>query len=140
MDYYSFYMEKWLPIIGYDWYEVSDLGRVRSLPRELWYWKNWKLNTRWRTLKWWITGSCAYQRISIFMGKVRHVYLVHRLVYCTFNNLPYKSFDRKIIIDHIDWNKLNNNLSNLQSIYQKSNLFRNSIAKLTRRRSKKCLI
>ena len=28
MDYYSFYMEKWLPIIGYDWYEVSDLGRV----------------------------------------------------------------------------------------------------------------
>lgn len=39
--------ERWLPVVGWeDLYEVSDLGRVRSLPRMIWRagtgWADWK--------------------------------------------------------------------------------------------------
>jgi len=45
-------------------------------------------------------------------------YYLHRLVYCTYNNLPLNS---DIIIDHIDQDKLNNNLSNLRVLTASDN-------------------
>lgn len=53
----------------------------------------------------------------------KHTKRVHSLMAITFLNHTYG--DRKIVVDHIDNNPLNNNLSNLQIITNKENTIKN---------------
>ena len=95
--------EEWRDILGYEGlYQVSNLGKVRSLKDS--HGKNRKLILKERTDK------DGYKRVHLFKnGKGKH-YGVHRLVAITFipnpNNLPQ--------VNHIDENKENNTIYNLE--------------------------
>lgn len=98
--------EIWKPVVGYEGlYEVSNLGRIRSIFR----WKHYKIIKQ-RIEK-------GYFRIGLWnKGKARWFH-VHRLVAMSFipnpNNLPQ--------INHIDENPLNNNIKNLEWCTRKYN-------------------
>lgn len=84
-------------------YSISSMGRV----------KNNRTN---RILH--IDSSQTYNRVSLQVNKKSVHYYVHRLVYCVF----YNDFDLDgFVIDHIDANPKNNNLTNLQKITQSEN-------------------
>lgn len=91
--------EIWLPIAGYEGiYEVSDLGRVRSL--------------KFGKSKILIPGKtgCGYLFVILCKDSKGKCMTVHRLVASAFIpnplNLPQ--------VNHIDENKLNNNVTNLE--------------------------
>jgi hypothetical protein len=52
-----------------------------------------------------------------YVGLNNKVYRVHRVIYALFN----ETFDESLVINHIDGNKLNNNIVNLEAITQKEN-------------------
>jgi len=99
--------EIWKLIDGYEDYFVSNLGRVKST-------KNNKI----KYLKL-ILNGCGYYQVGLFQNGKSKSISVHRLIAEAFidnlNNHPY--------VDHIDGNKLNNNLDNLRWVTHQENLF-----------------
>ena len=92
--------EKWLDIAGYEGvYQVSDLGRVRSL-------KFGKVRVL-RSSK----NSCGYLNVSLFKDKKPKTITVHRLVAQAFINNDDKT---KIYINHKNEVKTDNRASNLE--------------------------
>lgn len=108
-------MEQWKPIENYEGlYEVSSLGRIKSLPR--WKQNHSKLEyIEEKILKQGFNGKYYHVRLSKD-GKVK-IYLIHKLVAEAFldnpNNYP--------CVNHKDENKLNNNVNNLEWCTQKYN-------------------
>lgn len=104
--------EQWLPVVGYEgYYEVSDWGNVRSLPRQGTLYNG---GTRWyggKLLALSNSGNNGYLRVHLSRkNKTRH-HLVHHLVMFAFiGPRPFKGAD----ILHEDDNKTNNHLSNLR--------------------------
>lgn len=98
-------MEHWKPIAGYEeLYEVSDLGRVRSL----------KVG---RCLKPQLAGL-GYKKVELYRtGKKKSVF-VHRLVAKAFVPNPSKFLE----VNHIDEDKSNNAASNLEWCSRKYNI------------------
>lgn len=96
-------MEKWKIIEGYD-YMVSSYGRVKHINRD-------------KCLSDRITNG-GYNRVSLHKDGYQKNYSVHRLVAKAFidnkENLPE--------VNHIDGNKLNNNVSNLEWISKSGNI------------------
>lgn len=94
--------EQWEPIEGFDgYYEVSDLGNVRSWKNARWGRRNSPVLLRpWRTEK-------GYLCVTLGDAKMR----VHRLVLLSFagSSPPGKDF-----VLHADGNPANNALSNLR--------------------------
>lgn len=87
-------------------YQVSNLGRVR----------NTKLN---KILKCKPSKQDGYVRVDIQLPKqARRKFLVHHMVYEVFVDEHYD------IINHIDGNKANNKVTNLESVTQKENMFK----------------
>lgn len=95
--------EKWITIKHNKNYEVSNQGNVRN--------KNTK-----RVLKPAISNKGYYLVALSDKGK-SHTYTIHKLVMEHFNRCV---FDREVI-NHIDCNKLNNNINNLEYVTQKEN-------------------
>ena len=64
-------------------------------------------------------NNSGYKNVTLYDdNKVKHVFLCHKLVYETFNNvIVEKGYD----VDHINNDKNNNNLSNLQILTHKEN-------------------
>ena len=96
--------EIWKDIKNYEGlYQVSNFGKVKSLPR-----KGTQTNTE-KILKVSYTYN-GYERVSLHKNNKDKRYLVHRLVAETFipnpNNYPQ--------VNHKDENKINNNVSNLE--------------------------
>jgi hypothetical protein len=91
--------EKWLAVVGYEGlYEVSDLGRVKSLARH---------------------GTCggilspspdkdSYLKVNLYKNSKKKYILIHRLVLLTFLPLEEKE------VDHINQIKTDNRLENLR--------------------------
>lgn len=94
--------EKWVEMWDYPKYEISNLGNVRNAKTEK------KLSIR-------IDGN-GYRVVSLWENKV-HTKRVGRYVWMSFNN----QFCRATV-DHIDDNRTNDNLDNLQCISMMENI------------------
>lgn len=97
----------WKEIEEYEDYLVSDCGKVKSI----------KFNKD-KILSPTITGAGYYQ-VTLFNKGKRKSILVHHLVFDTFSEL--KRDGRNIMVDHIDNNKLNNHINNLQLLNNREN-------------------
>jgi len=111
-------IEVWKDVKGYEGlYQVSNMGRVKSLERTV-IRKNGKKQTiRERILKP-IVGQDGYLLVNLYdsSGKRKSFY-AHRLVCETFLDNP----ENKPCVNHIDENKTNNVVSNLEWCTYKEN-------------------
>lgn len=104
--------EVWKDIKGYEGlYQISNLGNIKSLNKvQKLYINNAKSGIRKGKQLKLILFNNGYYFVNLSKNGKIHSYAVHRLVAKTFisnpNNLP--------IINHIDGNKLNNNINNLE--------------------------
>src|SRR5687768_16595207 len=89
-------IERWETITDYVNYSVSTFGRVRN-------------DVTGRILKPDIDKG-GYQRLTLYSNKISSHHFAHRLVAKTF----LKNSDNKECVDHIDNNRLNNNVGNLR--------------------------
>lgn len=101
--------EMWKPIKGYEnYYEVSSHGLIRTITRFI---SNSGKNGMWyksRVLKFNIDKD-GYHTVALQKeGKVKR-FKVHRLVLSTFSN-----YEDELQVNHIDGNKSNNRLDNLE--------------------------
>lgn len=107
--------EIWKPINNF--YEVSNLGNVRSTNRTVIYKNGQIVNYKSKLLSQAINTS-GYNYVVITINNKRCNKLVHRLVAEAFisnpNNYPY--------INHKDENKQNNNVNNLEWCTSKINM------------------
>ena len=109
--------EVWLPVRDYEGlYEVSNYGRVKSLPRTTT--KGGILTPHINTRN----GYCYVQLSKNGIGKTKRV---HKLVMMAFNPAPVgDKYDKNYTIDHIDGDKTNNRLDNLEWVTQSENQLR----------------
>lgn len=87
--------EEYRIINGFEKYEVSNLGNVRNVRTQ-------------RLLN--LCISNGYYQVNLHGDKITKPIRVHRLVALAFIDNP----DNKKFVDHIDSNKLNNNVTNLR--------------------------
>ena len=97
-------VETFVKIEGFENYEVSNLGKVRNIKSGI-------------MLKPWITKD-GYLRHCLYKHNKRKNLLLHRIIATAFIDNPGK----KPQINHIDENKLNNDLSNLEWCTEKENI------------------
>ena len=98
-------METWKDIAGYEEkYQISNIGRVRN-------------KTTKKILKKRI-GTSGYYKVNLYSNKQVKTIEVHRLVAETFIENP----KNKNEVNHIDGNKLNNNINNLEWVTHKENI------------------
>lgn len=100
--------ELWKPILGYSNYEVSNLGRVRSITRKVKTRGNGTRTVKSKILLQDTTGR--YHMVTLYKNGVPKNVSVHRQVALAFIDNP----DNKETVDHIDRNKDNNRASNLR--------------------------
>lgn len=106
-------IEEWKTIIGFEDYQVSSLGRVRSFKYNNIYY----LNPMIRGNK-----GQQYKCVKLFNGKDTKVFAVHRLVATAFINNP----NNYPIVNHKDENKFNNKATNLEwCTYQYNCIYNN---------------
>jgi len=110
--------EVWKDVKGYEGlYQVSNLGRVKSLERTVTAKNGSKRTIRQRILKP-KTERNGYLRVILCKGNGKKKTLkVHRLVCEAFHENP----ENKPCVNHIDENKANNTASNLEWCSYKEN-------------------
>lgn len=108
--------EIWKDIRGYEGiYQVSNCGRVKRLPR-------WIQSTKPHMLKERIlipSNQDGYRYVLFSVEGRRKTMQVHRLVLCTFTDKP---LDYPFFVNHIDFDKSNNHIGNLEWVTPKENI------------------
>jgi hypothetical protein len=111
--------EIWKDIPDYEGlYQVSNLGRVKSLPKE-WITHNGSIHKRNGKVKKIFENNRGYVMIGLWQNSKRKNYFVHQLVAMAF--LGHKRCGMKLVIDHINDNKTDNRLENLQIVTTRFN-------------------
>lgn len=101
-------MEVFKDVIGYKGcYEVSNIGRVRSLK----FGKERILSIA--------IGNRGYKKVSLFLEGRRKDGHIHQMMAESF--MGHVKCGLKIVVDHIDNDPLNNTISNLQLISNREN-------------------
>ena len=107
-------MEIWKPVPNYEgYYEASNLGKIRSLDRYIELDGRWGRYTRFKpgkimTPKY--DGRGMYLSVTLAKDGKNRKMLVHRLVASTFIENP----DNLPEVNHIDEDKTNNSVDNLE--------------------------
>lgn len=113
-------MELWLPIIGYEgYYEISNLGRVRSLDRFVRHWRGGESFIKGKVLKQHPHPKTKYLYLILIKKNVYFRKAVHRLVGEHFLPIPEAE---QIQINHRDSNRQNNVASNLEWVTRLQNM------------------
>ena len=115
-------VETWKDIPGYEgWYQVSNLGNVRSVDRMIEQWSRYG-HTITRNLKGKMITSTdngnGYKIVGLKKNQVVDSRYVHRLVAEAFIPNP----DGKLEINHKDFNKANNSVDNLEWVTRVENV------------------
>lgn len=115
-------MEIWKPVNGFDGlYEISNLGRVKSLERKAIDGRIVREKIL-RPTK----SQCPYLSVMLVRGREKKRLAVHRMVADAFvENLKVLN-----VVNHMDGNKLNNNSNNLEWCTHKHNIHHAIEAKL----------
>lgn len=111
--------EIWLPLVGYEGiYEVSNLGRVKGLLRnvERKDGKSYKVTKEALIIG--KTSTTGYRNVILAKDGIQKHYGVHRLVGEAF----IKKIEGKNVINHLDCDRLNNHVSNLEWCTQRENM------------------
>lgn len=102
-------MEEFRDISGYDgMYQVSNLGRVKSFMRGKEYIFKGGINSR------------GYKHVSLTKNGGTKTKKVHQLVAMAFLN--HKPCGMELVVDHINDDKLDNRLDNLQIVTSRFNI------------------
>jgi hypothetical protein len=111
-------MEIWKDVKGYEGlYQVSNYGNVKSLPKKIGFGLGYLVPEK--ILKQAITSS-GYFGVRLYINNKGKTFRIHQLVAIAFlNHIPC---GHDIIVDHMDGNKQNNRLDNLQLITSRENL------------------
>lgn len=113
--------EIWKDIPDYEgFYQVSNFGRVKGLDRKSWNGKVF-FNKTGIVLKLKLNRN-GYYTVNLCKSNLKKTLRVHQLVAVAFLNHKIDGF--KIVVDHIDGDKKNNNVSNLQLISMRENISR----------------
>ena len=110
--------EIWKDIAGYEGlYQVSNLGRVKSLPRERKTYGKRTYKTKEKLMNFPLSEA-GYQRVTLSKNGKQRGYFVHRLVAIAFleNENCYP------VVNHINGNKLDNRTENLEFCTQSHNV------------------
>ena len=106
--------ELWKPIEGYEGlYEVSNLGRVKSLER----FDRLGRKVKEKLLKPKKTEN-GYLRVNLCKNGIKKPFYVNRLVYSAF----VEEIPEGLQVNHIDENKENNSVENLNLMTPKENI------------------
>jgi hypothetical protein len=99
--------EQWKDITGYEGlYKVSDLGRVKNAKGLI---KSQNIST------------AGYPQLTLYKENKPTTFKVHQLVAMGFLGYVRTGTSAGLVVDHIDNNKLNKNLTNLQIITNREN-------------------
>lgn len=112
--------EKWESIPGYEGrYCVSNMGRVYSMERVMENSRGYIYTIPGRIMKQ-RKNIWGYWCVGLTKNSKQIVYRVHRLVAAAFLNMPLRT-DRSATVNHIDGDKTNNHLTNLEVVSQMQN-------------------
>lgn len=119
---YVFKTEQWLPAVDYEGlYEVSDLGRVKSLSKIQLNHGKYPFTTKDKILKGKDNGK-KYFMVGLYKQKNKTEKTIHQLVAGAFlNHVPC---GYKLVVDHLNNNSFDNRLINLQITTQRHNTSR----------------
>lgn len=108
-------MEVWKPVVGYEGrYEVSSLGRIKALARNIHYKDGRVGSLEERLLKGTLTKT-GYFIVSFDSKKKK---FIHQVVAEAFLGVP----EYKLTVNHKDGNKTNNTLENIEwNTYKQNN-------------------
>lgn len=95
--------EKWLKVVGFENYKISNLGRLKNSKGEIM--KPWN-------------DSHGYLDVKFYKDKKSYHRKIHRLVAEAFIENP----ENKKQVNHIDGNPMNNFLENLEWVTPKENI------------------
>lgn len=108
--------EIWVTIKESPYYQVSNYGRVKAIGKKKW---NSKVSfVKKPQIRKQHIGSTGYYMVGIECESINRIFRVHRLIADAFienpNNYPF--------INHLDGNKLNNSIPNLQRCDARMNI------------------
>ena len=110
--------EEWRDVVGYEGrYQVSSMGRVKSLERKVRHWRGGERIQKERFLKP-SNDRRGYLLVSLCDGEKRKTFSVHRLVCQAFHENP----DNKPQVNHINEIKTDNRACNLEWCTCKQNV------------------
>lgn len=114
--------EIWKDIPNYEGlYQVSNLGNVKSLPKE-WIAGSRSLRSHNGKILKTVIDKKGYCAITISVNSLKKTYKVHQLVAMAFLN--HKPCGMKLVVDHINDIKTDNRLINLMLVTNRENSYK----------------